>query len=301
VDASADGATAATPSTRPAAPAPARRLNATGLALAILVPYAVTMTVIAATLYLNKDRSNQPHPFEKLPDYIGDYRDNVGKGKPVSGKGPLPAPDGPLPPKLKVKLGHSLLVNQLQVTPERVSEERLTILEKDPGQPKPQVRTRFDQPSLALHVRLKNVSDDLSFHPTDPAFDRRWSPRGREGKREPLPPPYTLLELGDQKFWGGPLPWDPHERGPRLFVEGREGDDLPLGPGEEREAVVYSVSEKQEPGLLDALHRHAQDKLPLLWRVHLRCGLTPYRNMEVSTTCVVGVEFTAADVQGLKN
>jgi hypothetical protein len=276
---------------------PARRLNVAGILLAVLVPYSATMTIIAGTLYFKK--TSAPHPFEKLPDYIGDYRDSIKKGKPTS-RAPLPDPTAPLPPQLKVKLGDTLTINQIEVAPLRVEEARVTVFEQDTSDGKPQVKKQFNKDSLALHVRVKNVSEDVSFHPTDPAFDRRW----HEGdRRDPLPKPYTLLELGDQKFFGGPLVWPQSDEkdGPRLFVEGREDDDRPLGPGQQREVVFFSPSQDQEKGLFDALHRHQHDAAPLLWRVHLRCGLTPYLGKEVSTTCVVGVEFSAADVKGLRN
>ena len=137
-----------------------------------------------------------------------------------------------------------------------------------------------------MHVRLKNVSQDLIFYPTDPYFDR--NPKQASDK------PYTLVDVGGHKYYGGLIEYltEPGNT-ERTWLAGQEKDDQPLGPGESRETVLVA-----RPGdhLNDALEKARE---PAVWRMQVRRGLMPYRGTEIPVSAVIGVAFTAADVQKL--
>src|SRR5262249_29621392 len=124
-------------------------------------------------------------PIEAVPDIMGDYKDSTKKGS-----GPrsfqMPAHDSPLPARVRVPLGRPVELGDLEVLAERVEQKPITFLYRGRGR-NPEPATDGD--SLVLHLRLKNISRDVFFHPTDPYFDRRWI----EGK-DVWPPPYTILE-----------------------------------------------------------------------------------------------------------
>jgi hypothetical protein len=139
-----------------------------------------------------------------------------------------------------------------------------------------------------LRLHLRNVSADTTFTPLDNYFDRRWQP-GRG------PPPLTVLEMGSQRFYGGPA-----ERGPpggaeparRQWVEGRQEIDASgLAPGAEADTFVCTDGDDQK-----VLRELEKFEGKLLWRVQLRRGLVRLGHREVPAAAVIGVEFTPRDV-----
>jgi hypothetical protein len=140
------------------------------------------------------------------------------------------------------------------------------------------------KPTLVLHVRLRNISSDLSFYPTDPYFDR--NPKQANDK------PYTLVDVGGRKYYGGLIEYAT-EPGTteRTWLAGQENDDKPLAPSESRETVLVA---RPGDGLFDAVRKA---KEPAVWRMQVRRGLVSYRGTDVPVSAVVGVSFTAADVQ----
>src|SRR5262249_13401956 len=146
----------------------------------------------------------------------------------------------------------------------------------------------FPQDGLVLHLRLKNVSSDWVFSPTDPLFDRYYEPQ-----RDKTAKPYTLVQVGDRFFYGGAMDIVRVARqGKRRYIDGQENDDKPLNPGEERTTVV--CTDPRDDTLIPTVLKSAG---PMTWRVQLRRGVVPFKGRDRSVTAVVGVEFTAADVK----
>src|SRR5262249_19184078 len=159
-----------------------------------------------------------------------------------------------------------LRVGDLEVTPESVEQRPAVyyVVRKSQSEPK-QVKTRG--PTLVLTVRLKNVSADTEFCPTDPWFDRNYNDRtGRSSK------PYTMVEVGGKQFFGGQIVYPFTGDVIRSYLEQRENDNRPLGPGEERQAVFAT---DWEDHVHDAV---GKSNGPVMWRLLLRRGLIPYRN-----------------------
>jgi hypothetical protein len=200
----------------------------------------------------------------------------------------MPTPDQELPSRLHVSLGKSIRVGDIEVTPTNVERRRIRF-KQEGGEIDP-----TDQEALALHLRLRNVSDDVYFKPLDSYFDRRWKLSKPAGIM-----PYTFLTLGDKRFFGGPLDWQPHTmakgdrfREPRMLVVGQDLDKE-LGPGEEMNTFICTDPQDRATATLEKL----KDKGPYLWRVQVRRGLVQVGDRELSASAVVGVEFNRADVQ----
>lgn len=251
--------------------------------LIFLVPYSIFMTGVAAYYYW-KVAQVPPHPLEYLPDWPGEHPGTThkGQGKVVYER---VQPSTPLPPQLRLGLHKTIRIGSLEVTPEKVEKRQLlfryhtaNVNPNPPRQARSQQELSRDE-ALVLTLRLKNVSDDDSFFPTDPGFVPHWQ------KGQPVP--YTFLEVGSNKFYGGP-----GKKSPGEFLDGQDKDDQPLNPGEERVTVI--CTDPDNTALMNAL---ANYRGPLLWRVQLRRGLAKYKNLEKSVAAVIGVEFSPNDIQ----
>jgi len=233
-----------------------------------LISYSVLMTVAVVILYLRLQQ--QVHPLEALPDQGDNKGATHGKGS--SSMDRMPRPDQDLPPKLKVELGHSLRIGDVEVTPLKVEHRQIQFQEGAVVDP-------TEQETLALELRFRNVSDDVYFKPLDPYFDRHWSPAKTSGIM-----PYGFLTV-DKKNFFGPLEW--HRA--RVAVKGQD-HDTELKPGEEMTTFLCTDPDDH---VLEALKKA---KGPFLWRVQVRRGLAKVGDKEISATAVVGVEFNKQDV-----
>ena len=198
-----------------------------------------------------------------------------------------------LPEHLKVRLGETVRVGDLEVTPTRVERGRVSILTEGAEEhPEPSPHD-----ALLLHLRLKNVARDYAFTPLDNYFDRRW----KSGDGPPVP--FTLLQAGRETFFGGPARWYPlgvplARRERRDWLAGRKNiDRRGLEPGEEAE--TYLATDGWDPAVAAYLFGAAGDgragrpyRGPLLWRVQLRRGLVGHEGRELPATAVIGVEFS---------
>jgi hypothetical protein len=233
-----------------------------------------------------------PHPLEILPDLEGDNKGGaVRGGKRGSVDVHWPSRDLPLPAHLRVPLGGTLAIGDLEVKPEKVERKRISY--DIPGyNPTP-----AQEDSLAVTLRLRNRSTDVTFKPMDRFFARdRASPS--------LSPQYTLLEMGERKFYGGPLKWlslvaARDKRSHIEFVE-KQGVNRELKPGEEMTTFVCT---NPDDHAVEALENYQG---PLLWHVQLRRGLVKWTTKngverDDPATAVVGIEFTAADVKKAVN
>jgi hypothetical protein len=250
------------------------------LVLLPLIVWAVSASALAVVLYLRLD-SAPKSLFDRMPDLNGDT-----PGVKKSGKLTLRFKKSdalaPLPDHLHVRLGQTLAVGDLEVTPLAVERKRMRVI-VGASNPEP---LRGD--SLVLRLRLRNTASDYSFAPMDNYFDRRWD--GKSGDA-----PLTVLVAGEGVFFGGPAPWyrlDDRQNA-REWVEGRQKVMPMLEPGKSMETFV--CTDGDDPKVLAGVARH---KGKLLWRVNLRRGLIDHKGRLLPAQCVVGVEFTAKDYGG---
>jgi hypothetical protein len=247
-----------------------------------LVSYCIFATIIIVILWNRLSApADKPSELEKMPDIRGD---NPLEKKPFEWTAKNLHTEK-IPEKQRIKLGDTITIGSLEVTPLRV-EKKVVRLFVD-GYPKPQPCKKA---SLVLHLKLANLSDRFAFAPLDNFFDRQYKTLG-EGS-----PPLTDLEVDKKRFFGGPTRWIHLKRAQRPkdqkdelreWVEGRKMVDPEVKPGESLESFVCTDGNNEELGeLLDKYEG------PLLWRVHLRCGPTQYKDRLIATTTVIGVDFT---------
>lgn len=269
-----------------AAPTPrmSRNRNApshlAGWLLGILAPYAIFMTVIAIWYYMKYSNAVHDHPLEMIPDLLGEYQKEIKKdGKPVVRAIKLPPADQPLPDRLTTTLGKAIRIGDIEVTPISIEYGPWTYFKKLKNREDPQKETFT---SLVMRVKLRNLSTDLAFYPTDPYFDRH--PKSSNEK------PYTLVDVDGQMTFGGVLSYDIEVgHAERSWLQGQENDTKPLQPGETRETVFVT-----QPRVFESLQTA---KSPAVWRIQVRRGLVPFHDREIPVSAVVGVKFAASDVR----
>jgi hypothetical protein len=177
---------------------------------------------------------------------------------------------------LKTALGQALQVGALEVKPLQVG--------------------RTEEGDLMLALAVKNVSPDQEFCPI--------SEEALHFKRESLaaPKPYTYLQFGANRVYGGDLRWT-------KYLPGKDGGKGPFDEGLWSDLGDHKVDGILQPGksLTAVLLTDAKDRKrlatvgefsgTLLWRVLVRRGLERVRDEEFSTTAVVGVQFRARDIR----
>jgi hypothetical protein len=295
------------------APAP-RRVRREGnrwflpLVFMPLILYAILTSVIIALLYAGIIRVPEPpdrdhkDPFDQLPD-DGDDSGTRKAGKRITLAYPAEDVTRPIAPGRRVKLGNTLRVGAIEVTPLRVMRERIAVYVR--GYEK---ATDCTSDSLVLYLRLKNVSTDERYSPLDTLFDRH-------GTVKPWSLPLTHLEVGGFRV-SGPARWAPptaSDEQPQ-WIKGRDYS-YPggVGPNEEYKLLDAKRERTREPFVCtDGNNREAArvlfgededgnrvanpDPGPFLWRIQLRRGVVLHRGKERSATTVIGVEFTRADI-----
>jgi hypothetical protein len=217
------------------------------LMLIFLVPYSIVTTAFIGWQIYSQGQ-NTFDPLQQLPDP---------SSKPASGGARRIHPHSPMPTKLKTSLGQPLRLGDLEVTPVAVQLNPM-------GQ-------------LALHLKLRNASQDVVFNPLLPADAYRF-------KRISMADtgPYTYLELGAKRLYGLGADWD--KVPPRKEGEKFDGS---LQPGEEM-SVVFHTRQDDKAEVAKAA---GMAQGTLLWRVQLRRGLVAVGSKEVSATAVFGIEF----------
>jgi hypothetical protein len=239
-----------------------------------LISYSILATVLA--IYFYRRLNDAMDYLEAMPD----QGENKGATHIKKGENSVwrPDPESALPSRLRVGLGQSLCLGQLEVTPLRVRRGRVQLCYENvlPDE------ALYD--SIILDLELRNVSEDVCFRPLDPYFQRQWKADKKDG-----PMPYTYLTIGKQRFYGGPVPWKP---GSRMIVAGQDLD-RELNPGEGMKSFV--CTDPDDP-VYQAL-REYQGSQPIEWRVQVRRGLVPMGPREVCTTAVIGVEFLKKDIE----
>jgi DNA-directed RNA polymerase subunit RPC12/RpoP len=258
-----------------------------------LVSYAILSTLLIVALW-TRLQTVEEHPLAAfLPDSEGDAPGVVRKPKGVNEARKRKLIADPLPDSLKMHPGETRTVGALAVTPLRISRRRIAVGD---GEGRPE---KLKGPSLVLHLRLENISDDESFQPLDRYFDRKW----REGS-SPGPPPLTLLEAGPgRRIFGGPAEWHPrpasrrNDSAPPEFIYLVDGNkavidpvDRALGPGEATE--VFVCTDGNDPRSVEMTRLKGN----FLWRVHVRRGLVRIHGRDMPAAAVVGVVFSDRDI-----
>lgn len=258
-----------------------------------LISYSVLATVAVGVLFFRlKEKEAQSHPLEMVPDIDGDHPTNR-KGADWRGEVRFPSRSMELPAKLKVALGQTLRLGELEVTPETV--ERGPIGIKEEG--KKGIETPPGQ-ALKLSLKLKNVSKDLAFFPLDNYFTRAW--RAGSIKHQGLHTtfePYTQLVIAGQRFYGGPAAWNlPGSTAPHESVVGTDYNTL-LQPG--AEMTTFVCTDPEDSSDIDRqLARHKGETL--LWRVQVRRGSMEVKGRRIPVCAVFGVEFTDKQITNSK-
>jgi hypothetical protein len=247
-----------------------------------------------------RQQQKPPHQLEILPDIEGEFPTNLkGTKRTVhsriqqGGFKIYPRYDTKLPDHLKVTLGKTLQLGELEVTPLRLERKSITMRElgkKQTYDPKGK--------ALLLHLHLKNVSKDLAFYPMDRYYTRYFRPSPpRDALRCPSNDvPYTYLEIGKDRFYGGPggyydLDLDRLNENNYMneFVLNQDFDRQ-LKPGEEMKTFICTDPEDEK--LQKTLNSH-QGKL--MWRVQVRRGSIVYSDRRIPVSAVIGVEFDDSD------
>jgi hypothetical protein len=173
--------------------------------------------------------------------------------------------DLPLPDKLKTALGQPLQIGDLEVKPLKVE------LSAD-GE-------------LILSLHLRNLSRNTAFNP----FPDRFVQHKRESPTAARP--YTYLQVGGGRIYGGYAQW-------QKVPPGKEQDSFNgvLQPGAAMTAKLITDRNANDKALAEEA-THSRE--PLLWRLHVRRGFVEVRGKDVSATAVIGVRFTAGDIERL--
>jgi hypothetical protein len=260
-----------------------------------LASYSVLTTAFIVFKLLSQP-SVVPYPLlEAMPDAEGD---NPTPGRKRSELRPLSVDkiaelnDQPVPDRLRVALGSPVVVGDLEVTPLKVERRRVAVYVENNPRPEP-----CPHDSLVLTLRLRSLAADYRFSPLDNYFDRKYDNFFNPKRNRLGPQPMTYLEVGKERYYGGPAEWAPLKRSSKekkdrqwLALPGRSNLDDGLAPGETREAATCTDGE--DPNVEARLDRHDG---PLLWRVQVRRGLVGVGGRDVPATAVIGVDFTDKD------
>lgn len=279
--------TATAPETAPAEALPSAqgRVKAESwqtYAAIILLPYAIVAT--AAAVYFYYQAHKVPQGFEALPDVEGEHT-GAARHKPQSYAFERVIADAPLPAKLWTRLGRPIQVGDVEILPTVVEQRKIVYCYEGSGRQQAESANQ----ALVLTLHLTNTSKDDTFAPTDPAFVKLWDPT-----HNPRPPkPYTYLQIGNDKFFGGACRWQPLGRRdgePLEYVQGQDFRDS-LEPGQAMTSVVCTNPEDTK--VLPALERAGG---PLRWRIEVRRGLIRAGNRDRSACAVIGVVFDSSEI-----
>jgi hypothetical protein len=240
------------------------------------------MTVVAATFAYKFYMLQFEHPLAVIPDLVGEYR-NATQRKGGAHTVPMPKPDQPLPSHLITSLGAPLTVGQIEVTPLSIRLRPWTAFAK--RKDGAEIETVPIKATFVLTLRIKNVSADALIYAMDPFFDRRADDDDRAL-------PFTLIEAGDKKYFGGVLEYNVDAARERTWLAGRENDAEPLKPGKTRD-VVLVTRPAFAAAIADALAKSGSEAI---WRVQVRRGFYEFKDQEFSVAAVIGVRFTHRDI-----
>jgi len=248
------------------------------LILLILVGgYALLATGLAAYgLFFKSGDSVEPgHPLSTVPDNFGEF-DPATRKKVSLYKFKV---DGELGSAQRGKIGDKITVGDLVIQPEEIVKRPLRI--ETEGKDGEKI-ARNAGIALVMRMMIKNNSD-LSIYPMDPAFTRKTKGDDR---------PITRIVLNKQTvFAGGAITWPFGDKVKRSMEHQQANDYEPLRPGESREYVVFTDTDRK---IIEAV---GKSKETMQWRVQVRRSPIKYRGKEVPVTAIIGVDFTASEIK----
>ena len=178
-----------------------------------------------------------------------------------------PRHDSPLSASLRTKLKKPITVGKLTVTPEKI---RLTAAG-----------------DLELFLRARNEADKIKFEPISDYWIR-YTPN-KAGNE-----PYTFLQSESKSLspiYGGYLRY-------QKAFDGKEeaAETYAIGPGE-RSFMVLQTRETYRNAHVAKIVKSDET---YLWRVQVRRGYVKNKGKDVSATAVIGVEFSASEIERAK-
>jgi hypothetical protein len=242
-----------------------------------VVGYAALMTLLAIYgLFIKSgERLDPGHPLSTIPDSFGEF-DPVSRKQVSQYKFPV---DGELPANQRAGLGGKIEIGQLAIEPVKLESRPLKVITEG-KQEKPLMKTL--PKALVMQLRITNTSGEFSIFPMDPALTRK----ARIDDK-----PATRLVVGKQIFYGGGIEWPVATNVKRKYEEQQEKDWTPLKPGESRDYVVFTDSDRQILKAVTDLND------TILWRVQVRRGLIQFKGKDIPVTAMIGVEFKSSDVK----
>lgn len=238
----------------------------------------MTLLAIYGLFIKSGEKLDPGHPLSTIPDSFGEF-DPVSRKKVSQYKFPV---DGELPANQMAGLGGKIEIGQLAIEPVKVEFRPLKVISEGQGE-KPERLNETRPKALVMQLRITNTSNEFSIFPMDPAFTRK----ARNDDK-----PATRLLVGKQAFYGGAIEWPlPTNKIKRKYEEKQEKDEIPLKPGESRDYVVFSDSDRQ---IVKAVNDSTDS---LLWRIQVRRGLIEFKGKSIPVTAIVGVEFKSSDVK----
>ncbi len=264
-----------------------------GLVVIPLISYAILATIAVLMLWYRMQQAPPPPPnqLDALPSFDPNDDQHSTHLQPSQKTFRIRNMDvktatGPLLPERITRLGESLQVGDLEITPLKVDRRIVSVISQG-SRPEP-----LSSPSLVMHLKLRNISSNVVFQPMDAFFDRKWAKKSEQ-------PPLTILELLDPaqtvRFFGGPALYHPQTRSgnnsePPEAMAGANTASV-LHPGETMETFVCTDGDDKA-----AVAAVENFRGKLMWRIHLRRGIiTVDANHLVPVSSVVGVEFTDDD------
>ena len=210
---------------------------------------AVTLALIWVLLH-PRTREPEPVPFAPAVAPIADAQ----PARDAEPRGHRVEPVAPLPADRIARLGETLRVGALEITPVDVARRDITL--RRVGVAGAAVERKGLPGTIVLRVRLRNASDDQSFAPLDPSFVRQ---RGSE-----VPPTFAEAP-GGNRLYPYPLAFESE-----MGIVGQ--DFRELRPGETRDLVI--VTAPASPA--DA------NPAGLTWRLRFRTGVDQTESVGVS-------------------
>lgn len=227
------------------------------IALIFLVPYAVTMTFFVFFLWAYGRGNSDPLQFMRDP------APSPKEGGPKRVQIEVPSPMARLPESRKGTLGTSIKAGDLLVTPQRVA---LT-----------------SDGDLKLVLRVRNVSAASAFEPMHNSYVnvRRFDIR------------YTHLDIRSrpemEKIYGGNL----------AFYKTKdatgEQESVPILAPNEEITIVLETDQSYREKFVAPIAKSSSDEFT--WRVQVRRGFVRVDNKDVSSTTVIGVDFSSKDIE----
>lgn len=217
------------------------------IVMIFLVPYSVVITIALGFMIYQRSQFG----LDRLPDPDTN-------GAPVRIRH-----NWPLPTKQKTELNKEIQIGDVRITPLKVE--------------------RTAENDLILHMKMENVSEDISFNPFPDSYHRLAEKKNK---------PYTFIE-SDPPIYGGYTARFKNPAGKRDDNDNGEFSGV-IRPSEAVYAELITYDKEDVRASISRLIASGQ---PILWRVHVRRGLVTSNGRSVSASAVIGVEFLPSAIE----